>query len=1394
MNRPSTEPITHNNLQVVNNRAHDEEPCNSDYTAGKLNESKYCDVERKTEVCEILIPGRKEFLINGLIQGTPLTWKIDTGARKTFITEETFYSIPVDNRPVLEQVKSKFLSADGRKLKILGTAKMILTLKDIDIEFRVFVGGVTHDLLGEDFIVKFKCNWNYELCALSLAYNQEEGAYVNEVCPTRKIYNLDSVSIPGRHEIVVRSVLKNANGEIGIPMPLTVFVNSYKLGVARTLIDAKNTELYIRLYNPGDREITVPRNTEIALFVPVTYVSQPFCDKDDVVAAISKRDTQELPEYLKPVYENGIVNLNSQESEKFKEFLYERRNVFADPDGVLQRTSVGEHRIKLSDGMPFKEAPRRVPLFKREILDQEIGKLLDQGIIEKSSSPWSSQLVLVQKKDKSWRVCVDYRRLNAKTIKDAYPIPRIDDNLDALAGSVWFSSLDLNMAYHQVPMSNEDKEKTAFATPRGGLYQYNVMPFGLCNAPATFQRIIERTLSGLQWNVAVLYLDDIIVYGKSFDEHLENLKKVLDRLDGANLRLKAKKCSFFKKEVSFLGYVVSETGIKTDPAKTESIEKIPTPNNVTELRSFLGLVSYYRKYIKDFASIAKCLHSLTSKNNKWIWTEECDRAFEELKKKLQNAPILGYPDINDGSFILDTDASNEAIGCVLSQIQNGREKVIAYGSRTLSSAEKNYCVTRKEMLAVIYFVKYYKHYLLGREFILRTDHGSLTWLHKFKEPDGQICRWLQQLGPYNFTIIHRAGKQHANADALSRLPKEGSTEGMCKQCKENHKDYDGDFVTRVKDLRENSNETKMTNDIICDIFQLFNVTNEEKIDSEPEEVTTKKRKQNRPRRAKQREIPDLQLTYEEIRKQQENDTGIGPILQLFEKYGSENKPPTSEVTNFDPECKFWYNRWEILEIYQRVLCIKWVEIENVKLRICTPKNMRDVVMWYLHDSPVSGHLGIQRIIRKMNQSSYYWPKIREFVTDYVKSCHVCEERKNPQRKKRSAMESFITGGRWERIAADIAGPFPKSESGNVYILVVADYFTKFVEIFPIPNMEAETVANVIFKGWIKRYGCPYALHTDQGRQFESQLFQNLCSLLGIHKTRTTPFHPRSDGMVERLNRTIKDMLSKYISLHQNDWDKFIDGISMAYNSTVHETTGISPFRMLYGSEMVMPVNLFCDQDNSVISDQINYHKYVRELKHELEQCHEVAREETKKNSQNQKRCYDLNVKNIKYCVGDTVCRFQPQQILGTKLKLARNWSGPWIVTKKLSDVLYRIQHSIYSKPVVIHADNLKPLQVNKTVYLKLQRIIRQCPEGDSDVIIPNLYPSDEVAGENNEDHSDISENSESQTTLPDTDKMQKLPLERSREENDGHLSPPKQMEQKKTRHGRIIKTPTRFRT
>ena len=354
------------------------------------------------------------------------------------------------------------------------------------------------------------------------------------------------------------------------------------------------------------------------------------------------------------------------------------------------------------------------------------------------------------------------------------------------------------------------------------------MPFGLCNAPATFQRIIEKALSGLQWNIVVLYLDDLIVFGKSFDAALDNLDQVFDRLDHANLKLKAKKCFFFRQEVEFLGHVVSKHGIKTDPRKIEAVKNIPIPKNVTELRQFLGLMSYYRKFIQGFANTAKCLHVLTSKNSAWNWTAECDHAFHELRSKLIRAPILGYPDVNGGPFILDTDASNRSIGCVLSQIQDGKERVMQYASRTLNSHEKNYCVTRKEMFAVVYFVKYFKHYLLGREFILRTDHGSLTWLHRFKDPDGQVCRWLQQLGSYNFKIIHRPGNRHSNADAMSRLPVENGNEDdvVCRQCKRRINEvYDGESETHIQDLRDKAHDS-MINDDDVNIGALFSVTQE----------------------------------------------------------------------------------------------------------------------------------------------------------------------------------------------------------------------------------------------------------------------------------------------------------------------------------------------------------------------------------------------------------------------------------------------------------------------------------------------------------------------------------------------------------------------------------------
>jgi RNase H-like domain found in reverse transcriptase/Reverse transcriptase (RNA-dependent DNA polymerase) len=392
--------------------------------------------------------------------------------------------------------------------------------------------------------------------------------------------------------------------------------------------------------------------------------------------------------------------------------------------------------------------------------------MLAQGVIEPARSPWASNIVLVRKKDGSFRCCIDYRKLNLVTRKDAYPLPRIDACLDAMASAQWFSTFDLRSSYHQVTVASEDCDKTAFICPRG-MYRFRTMPFGLCNAGATFQRLMDIVMTGLHMDICLVYLDDIIVYSNSMETHLNRLVTVLERLRSAGLKLKPEKCALFQKSVSFLGHVVSDTGIGTDPQKIKAVVEWPTPTCIKDVRSFLGLAGYYRRFVKDFATIASPLNEVTKKSA-FNWNEREQKAFEKLKYLLTTPPILAMP-TDDDEFTIDTDASDYAIGAVLSQKQNGVERVIAYASRALDRRERNYCVTRKELLAVVNFLRFFKQYLLGRCFRIRTDHAALSWLKHTPDPIGQQARWLEQMEEFDYIIEHRPGKSHGNADALSRI-------------------------------------------------------------------------------------------------------------------------------------------------------------------------------------------------------------------------------------------------------------------------------------------------------------------------------------------------------------------------------------------------------------------------------------------------------------------------------------------------------------------------------------------------------------------------------------------------------------------------------------------------
>ena len=399
----------------------------------------------------------------------------------------------------------------------------------------------------------------------------------------------------------------------------------------------------------------------------------------------------------------------------------------------------------------------------------QVQQMLASNVIRPSNSPWASPVVMVRKKDGSLRFCIDFRQLNAATVKDTHPLPRIDDLLDALHGAKWFSTLDLKSGYWQVPITEQDKAKTAFRTSGGQLYEFNQVPFGLCNAPATFSRLMDRVLAGLHWETCLFYLDDIIIFSSTWEEHLARLRQVFERLRHTNLKLGADKCTFAAKEVSYLGHRVTEEGLLPDSSLLAIIREIPPPKTTTEVRSFLGLAGYYRRYVKGFAAIADPLHALTRKDAVFHWSAECQAAFDQLKHLLTTSPITAFPDFSQ-AFRLYTDASTAGLGAILAQVRDGKERIICCASRALNQAKKSYPATKLECLAIVWAVAKFRPYLMAMPFEVFTDHYALQWLKTMRTGSALLHRWSEALEEYDFTVHHCAGKIQSHVDGLSQLP------------------------------------------------------------------------------------------------------------------------------------------------------------------------------------------------------------------------------------------------------------------------------------------------------------------------------------------------------------------------------------------------------------------------------------------------------------------------------------------------------------------------------------------------------------------------------------------------------------------------------------------------
>lgn len=734
-----------------------------------------------------------------------------------------------------------------------------------------------------------------------------------------------------------------------------------------------------------------------------------------------------LPDHLKDM---DLSDLTSQQRNLASQLLVEQAEVFAQDDGDVGSIPRLQMKIHLADTVPVQKNYVAVPRPLYPEVKAYIEDLLNRNFIRRSTSSYSSPIVCVRKKDHSLRLCVDYRELNRKTQGDRHPIPRIQETLDNLGGNSWFSVLDQGKAYHQGFLTPESQSLTAFITP-WGLYEWIRIPFGLSNAPASFQRFMESCLGDLRDKICVPYLDDVIVFSSSFNDHIEHLRQVFQRLKEQGVKLKPKKCTMFKRELKFLGRIVSSEGYKLDPSTITPILRLKEspPKTVNEVRKLMGFLNYYRRYIGNFSRIAKPIYDLVkvaetntpdikeknrrsrkqSANHPVSWARTHQSALEKLIACLVSAPVMAFPDPSR-PYVLHTDASEDGLGAVLYQEQNSILRVIGYGSRTLTPAEKNYHLHsgKLEFLALKWAIcEHFRDYLYySPTFVVYTDNNPLTYVLSSAKLNATGLRWIGELADFNFTIRYRPGKTNTDADTLSRLP-ECMGEYMTSCTEE----------TCQKELQTIIQSVEAQN--LGRINWISSITTDPTVVSEAEPPL----------------LTRSQQTFDsvDVRQAQIDDRIIGSVYSFVK----DGKRPTSLQRAREPsDTRLLLHEWNKLSIDRDgVLRRQNGPCDQVVL----PRKYHRTVLRELHDK--MGHLGSDRVLHLVRER-FYWPRMQTDVEHYVKSiCH-CIKQRPPRLKTRAPLQPIITSSPFELVSIDFVH-LEKSTGGYEYILVIVDHFTRY---------------------------------------------------------------------------------------------------------------------------------------------------------------------------------------------------------------------------------------------------------------------------------------------------------------------------------------------------------------
>lgn len=1104
------------------------------------------------------LPPANRLTIKAAISGAEYDFLYDPGSQYTMIPKQIYDNLK--HKPQLIQIEKSGIGVDGHHFRIEGVIYLNLQLKQengsfhtIEYEPVLVSSCISTPIFGINTENRFSQCTRRD-ADNTLTYTVSSGEQVklkffresNELS-SAYVRVSKSAIIPKRSIGMIKTKV-NLDELKGSPPYCLVNYESSSLEIPEIAFNEVKKHIVIEVQNNSEESYKVNKGDYVGKieniieeFKTAGVQSCSFkCDKNEVNTGDISKEEENILNNILTSYQS-VIPANDKPAEV-----------------PIQ------HKIRLKDDIPVSSNPRRIPYAYREEVNKQIDDLLKKGYIEPSFSEYGAPLVPVIKRDGTIRICCDFRKLNEKTIPAKYPIPHTDDVFNSLTGSKVFSVIDLKSAYHQILIDENDREKTACVN-ENFKFHWVRMPFGLNGAPYTLASAVSFLLKDCK-DFSKGYYDDILIHSSNKETHFQHLKTVFEVLAKHGVKVNFKKCYFVKESVEFLGHVVDERGLHPLEKNIADIIGFEVPRNVDDVRRFLGMAGFYKRFVPKFAEKAQPLFDLLKKGKTFLWEKEVASSFELLKDGIRNNSKLVRPDVSK-SFVLHVDASKKAVGFALFQEDGEGLVPVSYGGRVLSEQERRYATIDKELLAVYYGVKRNELYLKGKPIIVYSDHKPLLSLKSFKDIVNKRFNWILYLEELNVKIRYIEGKENCFADYLSRHPK---------------------FT------EQNINITSFASTSIIDhIYE-----------------------------------------NEDIIEQQHNDETLSKVFQHLN--GNEELPAEFRAHQ------------QKLYIENNILKYK----HHQKILVVAPSVIRKQILSLCHNHFTGGHFGIFKTHNKVLES-FWWPSLYRDVQEYISQCEICLLVKLPNRKHGNVGKRSWPSKPLELISIDYLTELPTSSKNNTHLLVINDHFSKYIQVYPLPNRTAKT-ASIHIVDYFLRFGVPMKLYSDRDPSFEAELFQHVMNAMGVKKLRTTGYNPQANGLTEQSNLSCKNYLTSYVDTNRRNWDLYCRELAFAYNTSVHSSTGFTPAELFFGRKFNVPMDIMfgivCDDEPVSCID---------EFKKRIAQLYELARRSMNTKQEIAATYYDKKVRDDPLQENDRVYVLLPRN---RYVKLALKWAGPYPVT------------------------------------------------------------------------------------------------------------------------------------